>query len=130
MTTATEVLEPYVEQRTVLLTTFKRDGTGIGTPVSIAVDGDHAYIRTFHTAHKVKRLRNNPKVEVAPSTVRGRTTGDGFAAHARLLEGREARHAAKLLGGKNKLLQGVLVPGAHRLMGYRTLHYELTPDVD
>src|SRR4051794_19151483 len=127
MTTATELLEPFVKQRTVLLTTYKRDGTGVDTPVSIAVDGDHAYVRTFHTAWKAKRLRNNPEVEVAPSTVRGKATGDAIHARARLLDGAEARHAAKLLGGKNKILQGFLVPTFHRLRGFKTLHYELTP---
>lgn len=128
MTTATEMLEPFAKQRTVLLTTYKRDGAGVGTPVSIAVDGDHAYVRTFHTAGKAKRLRNNPEVEVAPSTVSGKATGEAIHARARLLDGDEARHAAKLLGGKNKILQGFLVPTFHRLRGFKTLHYELTPD--
>ncbi len=40
-------LAPYVRQKTVLLTTYKRDGTQVGTPVHIAVDGDHAYVRTY-----------------------------------------------------------------------------------
>ena len=39
----------------------------------------------------------------------------------------EARHAAGLLAGKNKVLQRILVPAYHRLRGYRTLHYEFTP---
>jgi PPOX class probable F420-dependent enzyme len=125
--TPTQILAPFVDQRTVLLTTYKRDGTGVGTPVSIAVDGDHAYVRTWHTAGKAKRLRNNPEVEVAPSTVSGKATGDAVHARARLLDGAEARHAAKLLGGKNKILQGFLVPAYHRLRGFQTLHYELTP---
>jgi PPOX class probable F420-dependent enzyme len=125
--THSRLLAPFVDQRTVLLTTFKRDGTGVGTAVSIAVEGDHAYVRTFHTAGKAKRLRNNPEVEVAPSTVAGKATGPAVHARARLLDGAEARHAATLLAGKNKILQGFLVPTFHRLRGFQTLHYELTP---
>ena len=73
-------------------------------------------------------MRNNPAVLVAPSTVRGRPTGPTIGAHARLLEGEEAKHAARAIARRQRLLQGVLVPVAHRLMRYRTLHYELTPD--
>ena len=118
--------ERFAEQPTVLLTTYRRDGTPVGTAVSIAVEGDHAFIRTYDRSWKAKRLRNNPDVEVAPSTTLGKPTGDPVRARARLLDGGEARHAAQLLGGKNRILQGILVPALHRLRGYRTLHYELT----
>jgi len=128
MPTATSTLAPFVRQRTVLLTTYKRDGTPVGTPVSIAVAGDRAYVRTFDQAWKARRLRNHPAVEVAPSTVRGRPTGPAIRARARLLDGEEAARAARLLARKHPLLHGLLVPLAHRLKGYRTLHYELTPD--
>jgi PPOX class probable F420-dependent enzyme len=62
MTAPTPVLEPFVRQKTVLLTTYRRDGTPVGTPVNIAVDGDRAFVRTFDTAWKLKRIRNNPVV--------------------------------------------------------------------
>ena len=120
--------DPFVKRRTALLSTYKRDGTTVATPVTIAVDGDRAYVRTWDSAWKAKRMRNNPAVLVAPSTVRGRPTGPTIAAHARLLDGEEAKHAARALARRQRLLQGVLVPVAHRLMRYRTLHYELTPD--
>ncbi len=119
-------LARFADQPTVLLTTFRRDGTPVGTPVSIAVEEDHAFVRTYDRAWKAIRIRNNPNVEVAPSTVGGRQTGPGVKARARLLDGTEAKHAAKLLAGKNKILQGVLVPAFHRLKRYQTLHYELT----
>ncbi|MFL6143807.1 MAG: PPOX class F420-dependent oxidoreductase [Labedaea sp.] len=122
MTTLTR----FTKQKTVLLTTFKRDGTGVGTPVSLVVEGDHAYFRTYDAAWKTKRLKNNPTVTVAPSTMRGRPTGEAVSARARLLDGAEARHAARLLAGKYRFLHGILVPLAHRMRSYRTLHYILT----
>ncbi|GGZ95224.1 PPOX class F420-dependent oxidoreductase [Streptomyces echinoruber] len=126
-TAASPELARFVRQYTVLLTTYKRDGTGVGTPVNIAVDGDRAYFRTPGGTWKVKRIRNNPEVELAPSTFRGRPTGPAVRARARLLEpgGAEDRHAARLLRRKYPFVQGVLVPLAHKLMRTRTLHYEL-----
>jgi len=130
VTSAAETLAPFVRQRTVLLTTYRSDGTPVGTPVNIAVDGDRAFIRTYDRAWKAKRLRNNPNVEVAPSTVRGKPTGPAIRAQARLLDGEEAKFAARALARKHRILQGILVPLAHRLARYKTLHYELTPAVD
>ena len=117
---------PFVKRRTALLTTYKRDGTPVATPVTIAVERDHAYVRTWDSAWKAKRMRNNPAVAVAPATIRGRPRGEAIGARSRLLEGAEAKHAARAIARRQPLLQGVLVPLAHRVMRYRTLHYELT----
>lgn len=127
MTSAAEALEPFVRQRAALLTTYRRDGTPVGTPVNIAVEEGRAFFRTYDRAGKAKRLRNNSDVEIAPSTMRGKPTGPSVRAHARLLSGDEASHAAKAISRKHRILQGVLVPLSHRLARYKTLHYELTP---
>lgn len=116
----------FIEEKTVLLTTYRRDGTPVGTPVNVAVDGDHAYFRTWDTAWKVKRIRNNPDVDIAPSTVRGRPTGEAIHAHARVLSGEESERAARLLARKHPILHGIVVPLFHRLRGYHTVHMELT----
>lgn len=126
-TVSKSALEPFVDQNTVLLTTYRRDGTGVGTPVHIAVDGDRAFIRTWDTAWKLRRIRNNPEVEVAPSTVGGRPTGPAIRARARVLGGAEAKYAAEMLARKYPILHGVLIPRLHRLRGNRTMHIELTP---
>lgn len=121
-------LAPVKNSKTILLTTYKRDGTAVGTPVSIAFDGDRAFFRSYHQAWKTKRLRNNPAVQVAPATLRGRPTGPAVPARAILLDGEQARRAAKALARRHLLLQAILVPLAHRVMRYQTLHYELLPD--
>lgn len=124
------VLARFVRQKTVLLTTFKRDGTEVGTPVSIVVDGDRAYVRSYAKAFKTLRIRNNPEVRVAPSTARGRVTGTAFRAHARRLGGAEDARARHLLGRKQPLLHGVAVPWMHRVAHGKTgdtVHFEITP---
>ena len=117
---------PFARQQTVLLTTFRRDGTPVETPVNIAVDGDRAFIRSWDSAGKVKRIRNNPEVTIAPCTVGGRPTGPPITARARILTGQESARAGRLLARKHPILQGVLVPLAHRLRGNTTTHIELT----
>jgi PPOX class probable F420-dependent enzyme len=118
---------PFVRQKTIALTTYRRDGTPSSSPISIAVDGDRAYVRTWHTAWKAKRLRRNPAVLVAPATGRGRPAGPALAGRARLLDSDEARRARRLLARKYPLLHRA-VPLGHRLMRVRTLHYEITAD--
>jgi PPOX class probable F420-dependent enzyme len=111
--------------KTILLTTYKRDGTPVATPVSIAFAGDRAFFRSFDKAWKTKRLRNNPQVELAASTLRGTPTGPPVHARATLLDGEQARLAAQALARRHRVLQRLLVPLAHRLRRYRTMHYEL-----
>lgn len=111
--------------KTILLTTYKRDGTPVATPVSIAFDGDRAFFRSWDKAWKTKRLRNNPEVEAAPSTLRGKATGPPVHVRATLLDGEQARVAARALARHHRVLQGLLVPLTHRMMRYQTMHYEL-----
>ena len=127
---ASPMLVRFLRQKTVLVTSDRQDSRPVGTPVSLAVDGDHAYLRSFEKAGKTRRIRHNPRVEVAPSTARGRPTGPAIQATARRLEGAESRRAARLLAGKHPLLHGVLVPLTHRLgrpKTGKTVHSQLTP---
>ena len=112
-------------QKTVVVTTFRRDGTGVPTPVHIATDGERAYVRSWSTSGKAKRLRREPQVLVAPSTFRGKVTGPEVKAVARRLAGDEEMKAARRIDEKYPLLQGRLVHWAHRIRKYETVHYEL-----
>jgi PPOX class probable F420-dependent enzyme len=123
----THELAGIKDAATIRLVTYKRDGTGIATPVSLAWDGDRAFFRSYDKAWKTKRLRNNPQVECAAATLSGRPTGPSVPARAVLLEGLQAGTAARALARRHRLLHGVLVPMAHRLRGYQTMHYELKP---
>ena len=58
--------EPFVS-----LTTFRRDGTPVATPVWIARDGDALVVYTLEDSGKVKRLRRDPRVELRPCNRRG-----------------------------------------------------------
>lgn len=123
------VLAPFRRQWTVLLTTYRRDGTPVGTPVNIAVDAgrERAFIRTYDSSWKLKRIRNNPEVEIAPSTLTGQPIGPAIRARARILSGAEWQHANQLINRKYPVFQGILIRLAHRLRRYKTMHIEVTP---
>jgi PPOX class probable F420-dependent enzyme len=125
-------LAPLAGQRAVLLTTYRRDGTPVGTPVHVVVEtsaGERAavaYVRTFEPSGKMKRLRRRTEVEVAPCTLRGRVTGPSVPARARILTGAESRAAGRRLAARHPLAHGHLIPWYHRRTGRTTVHLELT----
>ncbi len=87
------------------LTTFRKSGVPVVTPVWYVVLDGKLYVRTGADSGKVKRIRNNRRAELAPSTVRGKTIGLTTEAEARVLgpgEENLAEKAMELLGRKYK----------------------------
>jgi hypothetical protein len=70
--------------RYLSLTTFRRNGTPVATPVWVARQGDELVVYTARSSGKVKRLRNDNRVLLAPCDMRGRVTGDVVGGTARL----------------------------------------------
>jgi PPOX class probable F420-dependent enzyme len=118
--------DALARKRNVVVTTYKGDGTAVATAVNVVVLGEHAYFRTWSTAGKAKRLRRNPDLLIAPSTVKGKPTGPAIRATARLLGPEEEQPVRQALAKKYRLSQGWLVPLAHRRRHYTTVHFELT----
>lgn len=75
--------------RAVLLTTFKRDGTPVATPVWLVVRDGALYATTVATSGKVKRIRHTDRVTIAPCSQRGKVTGPVRDGSARLLDSAE-----------------------------------------
>lgn len=125
-TTCQSELAVLAGARAVALTTFRRDGSPVMTPVNLAVDGDHAYFRTWDTSGKAKRLRRDERVRLAPCTLGGTLTGEAIPATARRIDADRAARARALIERKHPLLQGFLVRYGHRLTGRRTVYFEVT----
>jgi len=66
------------------LVTYRKTGVPVHTPVWFAEHDGRLYVMTRSDSGKAKRIRNNPRVEVAPSSIRGKRTGPGIAATARV----------------------------------------------
>lgn len=98
----------FTGQKYLNLETFKKSGEGVKTPVWFAADpsakldsGDaKLYVYTIGVSGKVKRIRNSPRVSVAPCNASGKVKGDWVPARAEILSGTEAAHGMQLLNKK------------------------------
>lgn len=84
----------------VSLTTSRRDGTVVATPVWFVQQGDRLLVRTGVASGKVKRIQRNRAVQVAACTASGRLRGQQASGVARLLTGPEADAADGLIERK------------------------------
>ncbi len=90
------------------LETFRKNGEGVRTPVWFAADPTadlrsreaKLYIYTIENTGKVKRVRNNPRVRVAPCNRTGVVEGEWIEAQAKVVVGEEAARGLKLLTQK------------------------------
>jgi PPOX class probable F420-dependent enzyme len=93
-------LAPFVGQRYLNLESVKRDGTPVQTPVWFAEEQGVLYVYTLAHAGKVKRIRRNPRVRIAPCTMRGTVTGPWVEADATIVDATTAAHGHALLRHK------------------------------
>ncbi|HEV2885634.1 MAG TPA: PPOX class F420-dependent oxidoreductase, partial [Jatrophihabitans sp.] len=106
-----ETFEHLRRADTVLLSTRRRDGSTVATPVNLVVDDQgQGYFRTWSTAGKARRLRNFPGVRVAPCSFLGRPKGSDQPAVATLLSGADIEEARRLLARRFPIIHGRLVP--------------------
>jgi uncharacterized protein len=104
------------------LTSFKRDGTGVSTPVWFVLDDGQLLVMTASRSFKVKRIRRNPAVTVAPCTASGRLRGEPAPAHAQLLPTSELPRVEQLLNRKYRADRILILPiyrAVQRLRGVR-----------
>ncbi len=93
-------VDRFAGHKYLSLETFRKTGVGVRTPVWFAENDGELLLYTLADSGKVKRIRNNPRVRIAPSDMRGKLLGDWSDATARFLDGHEARQANRLLNQK------------------------------
>ncbi|WP_035859162.1 PPOX class F420-dependent oxidoreductase [Cryptosporangium arvum] len=94
--------EEIARSKHISLTTYRKDGTPVATPVwQVPHDGE-LWIVTEAESWKVKRIRNNPQVEVVACDVRGKIAPGAPTASgtARLLDDTGTARARKLLADR------------------------------
>ncbi len=105
---ATEV-DRLAAGKYVLVTTFRRSGESVATPVWVIRDGDELVIWTEKNAGKAKRIRNNGDVEVAACDLRGRPSGPVVKGRARVLDAAGTQQARRLIKSKFPVLGRIMV---------------------
>jgi PPOX class probable F420-dependent enzyme len=75
-------INALTQQQYINLETFRKSGVGIKTPVWFVQDGDTLFVRTVADSGKVKRIRNNGQVNIAPCKTDGTLIGEWIAANA------------------------------------------------
>jgi PPOX class probable F420-dependent enzyme len=110
-----------------LLVTYKRNGEAVPTPVWFGLGEGKLYVRSELTAAKVKRIRNDPHVRVAPCTVRGKPLGRPAEALGRVLEQSSEQEHAEAALRANYGLGRKIYEGAGGVLGTETVYLEITP---
>jgi len=88
-------------EQCIALTTFRKTGQAVTTPVWFAISLGTIYVETHADAGKLKRLRHTARVTLTPCTYSGKVTGSVIAGHARMLtESEESRAASAALAKK------------------------------
>ncbi len=87
-------------QKYISLKTFRKNGVGVATPVWFGEQDGKLYVMTLSKSGKTKRIRNNPRVLVAPCSIRGKVTGPESEATARLLPMEDQKRARKTINRK------------------------------
>ena len=116
-------LEGY---RFLNLSTFRKNGVPVVTTVLFAVANDKIYVWTTKDSGKVKRIRNDARVQIAPSTRLGRPLGPIAAATARILPSAEQKEAQSVTDGQFGWLKkffGLI----WRVQGRKQIYLEITP---
>jgi uncharacterized protein len=94
--TQQELLAPFRGRvKYVSLETFRPDGSGVATPVWFVIVDERLFCRSDPATHKMRRIRRDPRVTVAPCTLRGALKGPRLEARADL----DARHDPEALSG-------------------------------
>ncbi len=93
----------FAGHRYLNIETYRKSGAGVRTPVWFAEEECRFYLYTLANSGKVKRIRNNRRVRVAPSDFRGNPLGEWREGEACILPAEEAALADRLLSRKYRL---------------------------
>jgi PPOX class probable F420-dependent enzyme len=84
-----ETFSRFEGEKVISLETYRRNGEPVRTPVWFLEENGILYVHTDDSTGKVKRIRRNPKVRVAPSHFRGKPKAEYVEARAELETGSE-----------------------------------------
>jgi hypothetical protein len=102
-------IDTLAEGKYLSLTTFRKDGTPVATPVWLVREGDTLRVITQANSGKAKRLRNDPRVLLAPCDARGTLKGQQVEGTSTLQDEAETARTAQLVEARYGLLGKLLM---------------------
>ncbi|WP_327118199.1 PPOX class F420-dependent oxidoreductase [Nocardia sp. NBC_01730] len=124
----TNSLAAVAEADYVLLTTFRKDGSPVGSAVWAVAENGKLYIWTVTDSWKVKRLRRNPAVTLQPCTASGKPHGEVVEGTGRILDADGTERVRKLLRRKYWLTGPLVIFVSNLRRGKSgTIGIEITP---
>lgn len=112
--TTSESTSPFAylaSEKYISLKTFRKSGAAVATPVWFAFDPDDdkkLYLITDENTGKVKRLRNNPRVQLAPCDRAGKVHGPEIEATIAFVPEAERTRANAILAKRFGILYGLI----------------------
>ncbi|MET8586660.1 PPOX class F420-dependent oxidoreductase [Streptomyces collinus] len=101
----------------LLVTSYRKDGTPVATPVWVVPDGDGLGVWTTTDSWKVKRIRRRADVLVGPCDVRGRPTGDQVPATAEIADAATTARYRTLIARKYGIVGRLTLLGSRLRRG-------------
>lgn len=95
-----EALARFKNEDYINFESYRKNGAPVATPLWFAEQDGVLYVYTLASAYKVKRVRNNPRVRVVPSTMSGKPKGEWVEATARVVGPDEEARGHSLLNKK------------------------------
>ena len=93
-------LAQFASLKYISLETFRKNGVGVKTPIWFVEYEGKLYAYSRADAWKIKRIRNNPNVRIAPCDIRGNIKGAWIAARSHILKDDEMQFYQQLLRNK------------------------------
>lgn len=90
----------FVGEKYLSFESYRKNGAAIRTPMWFAEGDGVLYVYSLADAAKVKRVRNNPRVRIAPCDVRGKVKGEWVDATATILDETGAARGHECLNAK------------------------------
>jgi uncharacterized protein len=125
MTVTHHVTKPYrrppveIPGKYLSLTTYKRDGSPVSTPVWFVEEGGRLFVTTSADSYKAKRLRRNPAAMVAPCTARGALKAEPVPARVEFVPAAEHARIDRLMSEKYRVDRILILPLYRLLMKLR-----------
>ncbi|TMI43305.1 PPOX class F420-dependent oxidoreductase [Candidatus Bathyarchaeota archaeon] len=100
LSAAGDKLSQFAGKKHISIETYRKTGDPVCTPVWFVEENGELFVRTDSSTGKIKRIRNNPRVRIAPCNARGTVKGAWVDGEARMIERESSEHVFTLLRKK------------------------------